>query len=140
MTHTRGLTDAELRKAKPQGKPFNLYDSHGLYLTVAPSGAKWWRLKYRYAGRERRMGLGGYPEVSLAEARKRRDDARSLLRDGRDPGVERQAERWQIKLSATNTFASVAAEWMSKREAKLAASSQEKNAWLLQLVAKSLGP
>ena len=134
------LTDTAIRKATPADKPFNLYDTSGLYLTVAPTGAKWWRLKYRHAGRERRMGLGRYPEVSLAEARKRRDDARRLLRDERDPGVERQAQRRKAKLSAHNTFAAVAAEWMSKRQSKLAASSQEKNAWLLDLVKGTLGP
>ncbi|MGH8125333.1 MAG: tyrosine-type recombinase/integrase, partial [Rhodanobacteraceae bacterium] len=139
MTRSRGLTDAELRKAKPQGKPFNLYDAHGLYLTVAPSGGKWWRLKFRFAGRERRMGLGSYPEVTLAEARERTNNARALLRDGRDPSIERQAERRRATMAAANTFAVIAAEWMEKRAGKLAASSQEKNAWLLELVASALG-
>ncbi|MEO8748578.1 MAG: integrase arm-type DNA-binding domain-containing protein [Rhodanobacter sp.] len=140
MTRLRGLTDAELRKTKPQGKPFNLYDSHGLYLTIAPSGGKWWRLKFRFAGRERRMGLGSYPEVTLAEARERTSNARAHLRDSRDPSIERQAERRRTMIAAANTFVAIADEWMKKRAGKLAASSQEKNAWLLELVANSLGP
>lgn len=135
-----GLTDTQLRKVKAGSKPFNLYDGGGLYLTIAPTGAKWWRLKFRFAGRERRMGLGSYPEVTLAEARDRTTSARALLRDGQDPSIERQAERRRIMIAAANTFAAIAAEWMEKREGKLAASSQEKNAWLLEQVAHSLGP
>ena len=134
-----GLTDTQLRKTKSKSKPFNLYDGGGLYLTIAPSGAKWWRLKYRFAGRERRMGLGSYPEVTLVEARDRANAARALLRDGQDPSIERQAERRRTMMAAANTFAVIAAEWMEKREGKLAASSQEKNAWLLGLVANPLG-
>ena len=141
MTHLRGgLTDTQVRKAKAKGKPFNLYDSDGLYITIAPSGAKWWRLKFRFAGRERRMGLGSYPEVTLAEARERTHSARALLRDGQDPSIARQAERRRTMMAAAHTFAAIAAEWMEKREGKLAATSQEKNAWMLELVANSLGP
>ena len=66
--------------------PLTYHDVGGLYLTVAPTGAKWWRLKYRFGGKEKRVGFGAYPEVSLAEARERRDAARVLLRDGKDPG------------------------------------------------------
>lgn len=134
-----GLTDTQLRKTKPKSKPFNLYDGGGLYLTIAPSGAKWWRLKYRFAGRERRMGLGSYPDVTLVEARDRMNAARALLRDGQDPSIERQAERRRTMMAAANTFSVIAAEWMEKREGKLATSSQEKNAWLLDLVTGALG-
>lgn len=58
-----GLTDTAIRQTKPEPRSYNLYDTLGLYLTVAPTGAKWWRLKYRFAGRERRIGLGAYPQV-----------------------------------------------------------------------------
>ena len=58
-----GLTDTAIRQAKPEPRPYNRYDTLGLYLTIAPTGAKWWRLKYRFAGKERRIGLGTYPEV-----------------------------------------------------------------------------
>jgi hypothetical protein len=72
-----GLTDTAIRQAKPEPRPYNRYDTLGLYLTIAPTGAKWWRLKYRFAGKERRIGLGTYPEVSLKEARDGRDNART---------------------------------------------------------------
>ena len=75
------LTDASIRNAKPSDKPLRLFDSGGLYLEVAPSGGKWWRLKYRFAGKEKRISLGEYPEVGLTDARAKRDDARKLLRE-----------------------------------------------------------
>lgn len=91
------LTDPRIRQAKPAEKPLNLYDSGGLYLTVSPTGAKWWRLKYRYAGKERRIGLGAYPEVSLAAARLQRDRARLSVREGNDPGALRRKEHAEKK-------------------------------------------
>ena len=93
------LTDATIRSAKPGEKPIRLFDSGGLYLEVAPSGGKWWRLKYRFDGKEKRLSLGVYPDVPLAGrkdkdsgawidgARDRRDKARQLLADGVDPSV-----------------------------------------------------
>ena len=84
------LTDPAIRNAKPgvtpagksTDKPYKLGDAGGLYLEVAPTGGKWWRLKYRYDGKEKRLSLGVYPDVSLKDARQRRDDARKLLADG----------------------------------------------------------
>lgn len=140
MATTGGLTDAGIRKAKAGERPYNLYDSGGLYLTVAPTGARWWRLKYRYANRERRIDLGAYPEVTLAEARKRRDLARAKLRDGIDPGVARRTERVRAAIAAGNTFATLAAEWLAEQEPKLAPTSHQKNAWLLEQVMPDLGP
>jgi integrase len=134
------LTDSAVRRAQPTAIPSNLYDTGGLYLTVATTGAKWWRLKYRFGGKERRLGLGVYPEVSLAEARKRRDSARALLRDGKDPGAERQAEKRKAASAADNTFKSVADEWLAEQRPRLAATSQEKNEWLLAQVMNDLGP
>jgi hypothetical protein len=87
------LTIADVRAAKPKEKPYKLSDGRGLYLEVRPTGARWWRLKYRHAGKERRTSLGVFPEVSIAEARARRDEARALVRDGLDPSAERQAEK-----------------------------------------------
>ena len=139
MAKTDGLTDKEIRQAKPGERPYNLYDTSGLYLTVAPTGAKWWRVKYRHAGRERRIGLGTYPEVTLAEARRRRDDARAKLRDGIDPGSARRAERVRASIAAGNTFATLAAEWLEEQRPKLAAVSHQKNAWLLQQVMPHVG-
>jgi hypothetical protein len=74
------LTDAGIRKAKPGSKAARLFDGRGLYLEISPNGGKWWRLKYRFSGREKRISLGVYPEVSLKDARNRCDDTRKLLK------------------------------------------------------------
>ncbi len=74
------LTTTEIKNAKPREKPFRMFDEKGLYLEVAPSGGKWWRFKYRVAGKEKRLSLGTFLEVSLAEARESRDDARNGVR------------------------------------------------------------
>ena len=71
-----------IRNAKPGEKPVKLFDGGGLYLEVSPAGGKWWQLKYRFDGKEKRLSLGVYPDVSLKEARDRRDAARKLLTDG----------------------------------------------------------
>ncbi len=76
------LTEMAIKQAKPAERPRRLFDAQGLYLEVAPSGGKWWRLKYRHAGKERRLSFGVYPAVSLKEARQRRDEARKLLAQG----------------------------------------------------------
>lgn len=84
------LTEIAVRKATPGAKTTRLFDGGGLYLEVAPSGGKWWRLKYRFAEKEKRLSLGVYPEVSLKQARLKRDDARRLLASGIDPSEHRQ--------------------------------------------------
>ena len=78
--------DDEARAAKPAAKPLRLFDAGGLYLEVQPSGRKWWRWKYRFAGKEKRLSLGVYPETTLKQARTKRDEQRSLLAGGADPG------------------------------------------------------
>ena len=87
------LTDVVIRKAKPGDKPLKLSDEKGLYLEIAPSGGKWWRLKFRFDGKEKRLSLGVYPDVGLKEARDRRDEARKLLADGVDPSANRKAQK-----------------------------------------------
>ena len=79
------LTDTAIRNAKPGEKPVKLFDERGLYLEISPTGGKWWRLKYRFDGKEKRLSLGVYPDVSLKDARDRRDAARKLVADGIDP-------------------------------------------------------
>ena len=79
------LTNTAIRNVKPSDKTQRLYDSKGLYMEVAPSGGKWWRFKYRIDGKEKRISLGIYPDVSLSEARDNRDDARKLVSKGVDP-------------------------------------------------------
>ncbi|MEY4593209.1 MAG: hypothetical protein RIR18_2104 [Pseudomonadota bacterium] len=87
------LTDAAIKNAKPTDKPRKLSDEKRLYLEVAPSGGKWWRLKYRIGGKEKRLSLGTYPETSLAVARDKRDEARRLVAAGTDPSDLRKAAK-----------------------------------------------
>jgi len=104
------LSNAAISGVKPREKPFKLTDGGGLYLLVTPAGKRWWRLKFRVYGREKLLSLGIFPDVSLKEARDRRDDARRDLAKGIDPSVKRRAE----KLAGGNTFEAVAREWFEK--------------------------
>ena len=108
------LTDTAIRNAKPADKARKLFDGGGLYLEVAPSGGKWWRLKYRYGGKEKRLSLGVYPDVSLKDARERRDEARKLLANDIDPSEHRQAQKAAKEDRAANSFEVVAREWHAK--------------------------
>lgn len=109
------LTDLAIRAAKPADKHYRIYDSLGLYLEVASGGGKWWRLKYSFAGKEKRLSLGVYPKVGLKEARKGRDDARRLLDELIDPGMQRKAnKRAPCKDGDPESFESVAREWFAK--------------------------
>lgn len=121
------LTEIEIRAAKAQEKPLKLYDGGGLYLLVNPNGSRWWRLKYRFDGKERGLSLGVYPDVSLKRARLGRDDARRLLVDGIDPSSHRQAE----KEARAITFESVAEEWLKLRSEKVAEITLAKARWML---------
>ncbi len=105
------LSDAAARKARPGERPYKLGDARGLYLFVTPAGGKIWRLKYRFGGKEKVAVLGPYPEVSLAEARELTDNARRLLRDGKDPAVEKRKARSASIASADLTFESGARDW-----------------------------
>lgn len=105
------LTDLKVRKARATGTDYKLGDAGGLYLFVTKTGAKSWRFKYRFGGKEKRIVFGRYPEVSLAEARDLRDDARKMLREHRDPAVEAQKRRLVAAASAEATFEKVAREW-----------------------------
>lgn len=107
------LTNTAILNAKPGEKPVRLFDAGGLYLEVAPSGGKWWRFKYRFAGKEKRLSLGVYPEVSLKEARDKRDEARALLRKGVDPSAARR-QAVAEEAEQANTFKAVALEWREK--------------------------
>ena len=114
------LTDIKIRQAKPADKPIKLADTAGLYLEVKPSGSKLWRYRYRIAGRENLFAIGEYPQVSLADARKARDEARELIRQGRHPAHARQTERRrQINANAL-TFKAIAEEWIEKERSRWA--------------------
>jgi integrase len=106
------LTEARIRAAKSQQKPYKLRDSRGLYLLVTPPGGRLWRLRYRLAGRESMVGLGSYPDVPLTTARERRDAARKLIASGVNPAAVKRAERAQ----QANTFEAIALEWLGKRQ------------------------
>jgi integrase len=108
------LSDLTIRTAKPGAKPIRLSDSGGLYLELAPSGGKLWRLKYRFGGKEKRLALGKYPDVSLKDARDRRDEARKLLANEIDPGENRKVQKAAKTERAANSFEVVAREWIAK--------------------------
>ena len=108
------LTDATVRNAKPSQKSVRLFDERGLYLEISPAGGKWWRLKFRFSGKEKRLSLGTYPTVSLKDARDRRDSARKLLADGVDPSENRKAQKSSRADRGANTFEVVAREWFAK--------------------------
>lgn len=122
------LTDADCRNAKcPEGKARERYaDAGGLYLEVAPNGSKRWFVKYRFGGKERRLALGSYPDVTLKAARDGREKARETRKGGADPVQKRMADRLATKASAT-TFVAVAREWMTTiHEAKVSAGHAER--------------
>lgn len=137
------LSDTTVRNAKPLEKPYKLGDSGGLYLQITPGGAKHWRLKYRVHGKEKKLALGTYPEVTLAEARSRRDAAKAELAAGKDPSREKQRRAIIAKQDAGNTFALIAAEFIAHKKADgkqaWAPRTAEKNEWLIGLLAPSLG-
>jgi integrase len=108
------LTDTTIRTAKPGAKPTKLYDERGLFLLVTPAGGKWWRLKYRFEDKEKLLSLGVYPDVSLKDARERRDNARKQLADGIDPSHSRKAQKAMRQGSAANSFELVSREWYEK--------------------------
>jgi hypothetical protein len=92
-TPAMALTDTAIRNAKPKAKPYKLADGGGLFLLVNPNGSRLWRQKYRVEGREKLISHGPYPDVGLARARERRDEARRLIAQGIDPSVARQEAR-----------------------------------------------
>lgn len=109
------LTDTAIKSAKPRDREYKLADSGGLYVLVTPAGGKLWRLKFRVDGREKKLALGSYPEVKLADARKRRDEAREQMASGKDPAREKQRAKHLAKVAADNTFAAIGREYLDKR-------------------------
>lgn len=109
------LTVRQIDTAKPKEKPYKLSDGGGLYLEVTTNGSRYWRLKYRFAGKEKRLAFGVYPEVSLAQAREKREAAKKLLSAGSDPGELKKAEKIAQKLNYENTFEAIAREWHQLR-------------------------
>jgi integrase len=110
------LKDITVRNAKPKDKTYRLFDGGGLYLEVLPAGGRYWRFKYRFAGKERRLAFGVYPDVSLADARERRDQARKVLAAGNDPGELKKEAKRLATLQAENNFESIAREWRESQK------------------------
>ncbi|QQV79066.1 integrase arm-type DNA-binding domain-containing protein [Sphingomonas aliaeris] len=105
------LTDTQAKKAKGGEKPYKLADAGGLFLLVSTTGNRSWRMKYRFAGKEKLLTFGIYPDVSLIQAREKREKAKAILRDGRDPAVEKKQEAAARTLGAWNTFEACARAW-----------------------------
>lgn len=116
------LTLPTVKNAKPREKRYRLSDGMGLSLLVEPTGGKLWRFRYRYGGLEKMISFGRWPEVSIAEARARRADARTKLRNGVNPSTARRVERDEQAIAAGNTFAAVAHEWVENKSNKWIAS------------------
>lgn len=125
------LTDTFVRQVKATSEAGNKHaDGGGMYLFVKGAG-KYWRMDYRFLDKRKTLALGVYPDVSLAKARKRRDEARELLADGIDPGQHKRDKKLEQVIAATNTFETVARQWLAKTAANRAAITQEKvTAWL----------
>ncbi|MGD0169609.1 MAG: integrase arm-type DNA-binding domain-containing protein [Smithella sp.] len=107
------LTDMQVQKAKPKDKPITLFDGGGLFLLITPTGGKLWRFKYRFDGKEKKIAFGSYPEISLLDARQRRDEARRQLANGFDPGEIRKVQK-QASIQETETFEEIAREWHTR--------------------------
>ncbi|MDA9271972.1 integrase arm-type DNA-binding domain-containing protein [bacterium] len=120
------LTDVKVRATKSQEKAFKLSDEKGLFLYVTTNGGKYWRFKYRYSGKEKLFALGVYPDVSLALAREKRDEARKLLASGIDPGEHRKAMKTATIDRAANSFELVAREWFAKHSPNWVSSHADK--------------
>lgn len=115
------LTARQVDTAKPKEKPYKLADGGGLFLLVNPNGSRWWRLKYRIDGKEKLLSLGVYPDVSLADARARRDTERKQIARGVDPSQARQQEKLAklaVEAATANTFEAVAREWHRHKSAR----------------------
>tara|TARA_R110000868_G_scaffold32613_12_gene118741 strand:+ start:1234 stop:1569 length:336 start_codon:yes stop_codon:yes gene_type:complete len=102
------LSDIAIRRAKTRDKPYKLYDELGLFLVISPSG-------FRHSGAEKKLSFGSYPQVTLRDARKMRDEARDLLAEGKDPALEKQRDQLRAGALAENTFTSIANEYCRKR-------------------------
>jgi integrase len=134
------ITDLAIRNAKPGDRAYKISDAGGLHLLINPNGSKLWRLAYRFAGKQKLLAFGRYPDVTLSEARDKREAAKRTLRDGRDPSVQAKLDKIAASAAAAQTFDLVADEYIEKlrREGK-AENTLIKVTWLLGLARPSLG-
>ena len=108
------LTTTKIQNTVPGKKAVRLFDGRGLYLEIAPTGSRWWRFKYRFAGKEKRISLGVYPDVGLKKARDKREEMRRLVAHGVDPSAARKQEKLATIESTEHTFEAIAREWFAK--------------------------
>ena len=120
------LTDVQLRNAKPREKAYKLYDANGLYALIHPNGSRYWRVKYTYAGKEKVLALGVYPELTLVAARDQAREAKALLRQGIDPMTHKRELKARNMALALETFQLVADEWQAKNAGKWSSSYGDK--------------
>lgn len=134
------LTEMAIRNAKPTDRLVKLSDGHGLQLHIHPNGAKLWRLAYRFDGKQKTLSLGPYPEITLARARERSQEARRSMAEGVDPGEARRLARITGALAKADTFEAVATELLKKRVKEgIAEATRNKTAWLLDFALPDLG-
>lgn len=126
------LSDTRIRTAKPKEKLYKIADERGLHLLVTPAGGKWWRLKYKIDGKEKSLSLGVYPDVSLADAREKRDQARKLIAAGTDPSETRKATKAAKLERAANSFEVIARMWLNGYASNLSPATVEKNLRLFE--------
>lgn len=135
------LTDTRIRGLKPGSRTWRYSDGYGLYVEVTPGGSKLWKLAYRFEGKQKTLSFGPYPEVSLARARERRLEARTMLFEGVDPSAIKKAGQELRRAEIEDTFARIADELLQKEEIEgLAPATLKKKRWLARLASEDLGP
>ncbi|MFS1524823.1 Arm DNA-binding domain-containing protein [Microbulbifer sp. 2304DJ12-6] len=110
------LTDTQIKQVKPGNKDQWLTDGQGLRLLIKPTGAKYWRLKYRFQKKQKTLALGVYPSITLKQARQKVAEAKQLLAEGRDPSTQKQLEKYQARVNVEHCFAIVAKEWWNHQK------------------------
>jgi integrase len=134
------LSVAAIKAARPRGAAYKLTDGGGLYLLVNVSGARYWRMNYRYLGKQKTLAFGVWPDTGLADARARRDEARQMLARGEDPAEQLKLQKIAAGVAASNSFAAVADEWLNKVEAEgRSDATMKKLRWLLGFINDAIG-
>jgi integrase len=135
------LTDLAIKRIKPGPSPVKASDSGGLHLLVTPTGGRLWKCAYRFAGKQRTLSFGAYPDVSLGAARARREAAKTQLRQGIDPGAVVKAEKQAVIAATANTFSAVCTEWIDRKlvKQKRAGTTVRRAEWLLGKLSDAVG-
>lgn len=134
------LSEMAIRHARVTGKDYTLADSDGLFLNVTAQGGKIWHFRYYWAGRQKRMSFGSYPQVGLRDARTRRDEARALIAQGSNPCEQRKQQRQAVRLSSDHAFEAVFNQWISFRRLSLKEGRQSTLSQILRIFAKDILP